>query len=232
MDGTLFGWINRLADRTGWAHGIFKANAGYGIVLFAGLLVVAYLDGRHHADLTAVAGSVWAAIAAMVALGVGQIIGRAVGRARPYEAMSNVHLLVDKTTDFSLPSDHATAAGAVAVGLLFANRRWGIIASVLAVLMAFTRVYVGAHYPGDVLAGLALGGLISTFGWFTVVPVLRRVAIWLTTTPARPLVTTAEPATAHTDCSVGRRLTRQQCDSACVAHRGLLERIHFHSAFP
>src|SRR4051795_13638482 len=98
MDSSLFRWINRFADRTGWAHGVFKANAGYGIVLFAVVLVIAYLDGRHHADLAAVAGSVWAALAALVALGVGQLVGGAVDRARPYETMSNVHLLVDKTT--------------------------------------------------------------------------------------------------------------------------------------
>src|SRR4051812_19012101 len=195
MDSSMFRWINRLAERTGWAHSVFKANAGFGIVLFAVVLVVAYLDGRHHADLTAVAGSVWAALAALVALGVGQIIGGAVDRARPYGTMSNVHLLVDKTTDFSFPSDHATVAGAVAVGLLFANRRCGIVAAVLAVLMAFTRVYVGAHYPGDVLAGLALGGLVAALGWFTIVPLLRRIAAWLTTTPARPLVTSARVAT-------------------------------------
>ena len=107
-----------------------------------------------------------------------------------------MHLLIDKTTDFSFPSDHATVAGAVAVGLLFANRRWGIIASVLAIVMAFTRVYVGAHYPGDIVTGLALGGLVSTAGWFVIVPLLRRVATWLTTTPLRPLITNAEP-TAH-----------------------------------
>jgi membrane-associated phospholipid phosphatase len=194
MDGSIFRWINRLADRTGWAHSLFKANAGYGIVLFAVLLLAAYIDGRQHADLTAVAASLWAALAAMAALGVGQIIGGAVDRARPYETMSNVHLLVDKTTDFAFPSDHATVAGAVAVGLLFANRRWGIVASVLAVLMAFTRVYVGAHYPGDVLAGLALGGLVSTAGWFVVVPVLHRLAGWLTGTPLGPLITNAAPA--------------------------------------
>ena len=191
MDGSVFRWINRLADRTGWAHSLFKANAGYGIVLFAVLLLAAYIDGRRHADLTALAASVWAALAAMAALGVGQIIGGAVDRARPYETMANVHLLVDKTTDFSFPSDHATVAGAVAVGLLFANRRLGIVASVLAVLMAFTRVYVGAHYPGDVLAGLALGGVVATAGWFVAVPILRRLARWLTGTPLRPLVTNA-----------------------------------------
>jgi undecaprenyl-diphosphatase len=193
MDGGLFRSINRFADRTSWAHGLFRANAGYGVVLFAVLLVVAYLDGRQHNDLTAVAGTVWAALAALVALGVGQIVGGAIDRARPYETMTNVHLLVDKTTDFSFPSDHATVAGAVAVGLLFANRRWGLVASVLAVLMAFTRVYVGAHYPGDVVAGLALGGFISTIGWFAIVPMLRRVAEWLTGTSLRRLVTNLDP---------------------------------------
>ena len=191
MDSSIFRWINRLADRTTWAHRFFTANAAYGIVLFAVLLLVAYLDGRQHADLTAVASSVWAGAAALVALGVGQIIGGAVDRARPYEAMADVHHLVHRTTDFSFPSDHATVAGAVAVGLLFANRRWGIITVVLAILMAFTRVYVGAHYPGDVLAGLALGGLVSTAGWFVIVPLLRRLASWLTGTPLRPLVTGA-----------------------------------------
>ena len=196
MDSSLYRWINRLADRTSWAHGLFKANAGYGIALFAVLLLVTYLDGRQHADLTAVAASVWAGAAALVALGVGQIIGGAVDRLRPYETMADVHVLVDRTTDFSFPSDHATVAGAVAVGLLFANRRWGIVAAVLAVVMAFTRVYVGAHYVSDVVAGLALGATVAAAGWFTVVPILRRLAGWLTRTPAGLVVTRSERSTA------------------------------------
>ena len=48
--------------------------------------------------------------------------------------------------------------------------------------------------PGDVLAGLSLGNLVSTVGWFVVVPVLRRLAGWLTGTPLRPLITSAAPA--------------------------------------
>ncbi|HZX56096.1 MAG TPA: phosphatase PAP2 family protein [Ilumatobacteraceae bacterium] len=198
MDSSLYRWINRFADRTSWAHGLFKANAGYGIVLFAVLLLVAYLNGRQHDDLTAVAASAWAGAAAIVALGIGQLIGGAIDRARPYETMTNVHLLVDKTTDFSFPSDHATAAGAVAVGLLFANRRLGIVACVLAVLMAFTRVYVGAHYPLDVIAGLALGGIVAAAGWFAIVPLLSRLAAWLSGTALRPLVTNAERSPAAT----------------------------------
>jgi membrane-associated phospholipid phosphatase len=189
MDGKLFGWINRFANRTGWAHGLMTAVANYGIVLFALLLLVAYLDGRQHDDLRAVAGSVWAAGATLIALGIGQLIGGAVDRARPYAAMTGVHLLVDRTTDFSFPSDHATAVGAVAVGLLFTSRRWGMIAALLAVVMAFARVYVGAHYPGDVVAGLALGAAVAAAGRLVVVSLLTRLAAWLSRTRVRPLVT-------------------------------------------
>lgn len=185
MDNSLFRWINRLANRTSWAHGFFTSYAKYGIALFAVLLVAAYLDGRQLDDLRAIAGSVWAAGAALAALGIGQLIGGAIDRARPYEAMTGIHLLVDKTTDFSFPSDHATAAGAVAVGLLLTNRRWGIVAAVLAVVMALTRVYVGAHYPGDVLAGLALGGAVAAAGKILVVPSLTRLAEWLSRTRFR-----------------------------------------------
>jgi undecaprenyl-diphosphatase len=188
MDNSLFRWINRLANRTGWAHGFFTSYAKFGIVLFAVLLAAAYLDGRQHDDLHAVAGSVWAAGAALIALGIGQLIGGAIDRARPYEAMTGVHLLVDKTTDFSFPSDHATAAGAVAVGLLLTNRRWGILAAVLAIVMAFTRVYVGAHYPGDVIAGLALGGAVAAAGTALVAPRLTRLAERLSRTRFRVIL--------------------------------------------
>ena len=196
MDNSLFRWINRLANRTGWAHGFFTAYAKYGIVLFAVILIIAYLDGRHHDDLRAVAGSVWAGGAALVALGIGQIIGGAIARARPYDTMTGVHLLVDKTTDFSFPSDHATAAGAVAVGLLLINRRWGMISGLLAVVMAFTRVYVGAHYPADVLAGLALGGTVAAIGVVVVVPGLSRGLGLLAATTLRVLVVSGRPASA------------------------------------
>ena len=82
MDTNLFRWINRLANRTGWAHSFFTTYANYGIVLFAALLIVTYLDGRQRSDLRAVAVSVWAGGAALIALGVGQLIGGTIDRAR------------------------------------------------------------------------------------------------------------------------------------------------------
>ena len=197
MDGSLYRWINRLATRTGWAHWFFTTYANDGVVLFAILLLAAYVLGRQHGELGVVAASVWAAGSALVALGIGQLIGGAVNRARPYATMPGVHVLVDKSADFSFPSDHATVVGAVAAGLLFTNRRIGLIATVLAVLMAFTRVYVGAHYPGDVLAGLALGATIAAAGRPLIVPILTRIAASLARTPARLLV--SAPRTSAAD---------------------------------
>lgn len=176
---------------------MFTAYAKYGIVLFAVVLLAAYLDSRQHGDLRAVAGSVWAGGAALAALGIGQLIGGAIDRDRPYETLTGVHLLVYRTTDFSFPSDHATAVGAVAVGLLYTNRRCGTIAAVSAVVMAFARVYVGAPYPGDVLAGLGLGAAVAAVGGTVIVPMLTRVAASLSRTPMRVTVTNA-PATTQT----------------------------------
>ena len=194
MDRALYRWINRLADRTPWAHGIFTTYAKAGVFLFALLLVATYLHARHHDNRIALATAIWSGVAAMVALGIGQLIGNAVDKLRPYETMADVHVLISRTTDFSLPSDHATVAGAVAVGIYLANRKWGTIAVIAAAMMAFTRVYVGAHYPSDVLAGLVLGGVVAATGCLIFVPVLVRFIEHLSHTFLRPLLASKSPS--------------------------------------
>src|SRR5882762_5112598 len=111
MDGSLYRWFNRLADRTGWAHGVMKFYANNGIVLFGVLILLVYVLAWRHDDHHGVAAVVWSGGAALVALLVGQLVGGPINRARPYETMSNVHVLVDRSTDFSFPSDHALVAG-------------------------------------------------------------------------------------------------------------------------
>ena len=72
-----------------------------------------------------------------------------------------VLVLATRSADFSFPSDHAVMAGAVAVGLVFVSRRLAALAAVAALVMAFARVYIAAHYPADVAVGLVLGAVVA-----------------------------------------------------------------------
>ncbi|WP_225433708.1 phosphatase PAP2 family protein [Mycolicibacterium mucogenicum] len=105
--------------------------------------------------------------------------------ATPYVTSSSCHC----NTDGGFPSIHAVIAAAVAAGLWLTNRYLGVVAAVAAVVMAFARVYVGAHYPSDVLAGLALGVVVSSAGYFLFRPLLRRLLEVLERTRLRGIVT-------------------------------------------
>jgi membrane-associated phospholipid phosphatase len=164
LDSSLFRAMNRLADRTTWAHGAVVAYAKVGIAAFAVVLVLGWWGARGRGDLDQMAGVLWAGAGAIAAVGLNQVVGGIVDRARPYATLSGTHVLVSRTSDFSFPSDHAVAAGAVAAGLVLAHRRLGAVAIVAAVVMAAARVYVGAHYPGDVMAGLLLGAVVVWLG--------------------------------------------------------------------
>ena len=85
-----------------------------------------------------------------------------VARTRPYEVIDGLTLLVDKASDLSFPSGHSAASFVAAVIILrLLPRRYGVSAMVLAAFIAFSRLYVGIHYPTDVLAGTVSGILIG-----------------------------------------------------------------------
>lgn len=188
MDWRLFHWINLLQQRTTWANALVRLYAKDGIVVFPLAILIAWWVARRAGDRRRVAAAVWAGLAAVGAFGVNQLVGHLVARPRPYVTHAGVHLLLARTGDFSFPSDHAAVAGAVAAALLLVDRRIGIVASILALAMAFARVYAGVHYPGDVAAGVVIGSCIALAGWPLAVRLLDPLVARLARSPLRVLV--------------------------------------------
>jgi undecaprenyl-diphosphatase len=156
--------INDFARSTVWLHAPVTAYAKYGLLVFAGLLLVGWWVARDRPDRV-MAAALLAPVSTVLAVAINQPIIRHVAETRPYVVHPDALVLVSRTSDPSFPSDHAAMAGAVAVGLLLVSRRLGLLASACALVMAFARVYVGAHFPADVLAGLALGAGVALIVW-------------------------------------------------------------------
>lgn len=109
-----------------------------------------------------------AALLIGVILGNG-IIKNVVARTRPYDFPGvEIDLLVSRLSDFSFPSGHTLASFECATVLMCRDKRLGIPALVLAVMIALSRLYLYVHFPSDVLAGAILGTGIGFFAVFIV----------------------------------------------------------------
>ena len=156
MDERLFFAINRLAGHGAALDALMVASAKYLPTVFALALVALWLTWRPQNQR----GAFLAGASALFALGIGQLVGMAFPRPRPY-LTHQVTLLISRSTDTSFPSDHATLGFAVAAMVWTFNRRAGAGLLLLALLLAFSRIFVGAHYPADVLGGAILGSATS-----------------------------------------------------------------------
>jgi len=157
MDYSLYKTINGLAGGS-FADGLFKALANDLPAALVVLVALVFLIPWRQRRPERRAGAVLATMAAGLALLVNQPIAHAVDRTRPYLAHpAHAHLLIGRSHDPSFPSDHATGAFALAVGVWMYDRIAGTLLLALAAILAFARVYVGTHYPGDVAGGAAIG---------------------------------------------------------------------------
>src|SRR3954452_15416797 len=157
--------LNELARHTPGLHEPFRLYAQYGVLLFAGALFAGWWMARANPSPRAMAAALWAPVGALLALGLNQPLGRLVHESRPYAVFPHALVLVARSHDYSFPSDHSVMAGAVAAGACLVSPRLGAIAVLAALLMAVARVYVGAHFPLDVAAGLVFGSAVTLAGF-------------------------------------------------------------------
>ncbi|MCN9244205.1 phosphatase PAP2 family protein [Streptomyces sp. RY43-2] len=158
--------INGLAqDAPHWLDRVVTFIGEYGLLLAMVLLVLGCWwslrrrGGEHAAP--SMAALLWAPLAAGVAVLVNVPIRGFVERPRPFVDHQGLDVLVSGKNDYSFVSDHATLTMAMAAGLFLAHRKFGIIGLGLALLEGFCRVYLGVHYPTDVIGGFALGTAVA-----------------------------------------------------------------------
>ncbi|MFD7014774.1 phosphatase PAP2 family protein [Streptomyces sp. NPDC059928] len=162
IDGGLYGDITDFARHTHWLNGPVSAYTSYGVALFAVFMLVGWWYARRK-DASVMAAALAAPFAVVLAYLVNDGIKSVFTEPRPCRALPH-DFLIEKCPpmdDYAFPSNHTTVAAAAAVALFLVNRRLGAIASLAALLMAASRVYVGAHYPHDVLVAFVVGAVVA-----------------------------------------------------------------------
>ncbi|MEV6719864.1 phosphatase PAP2 family protein [Streptomyces xanthochromogenes] len=162
IDGGLYGDITDFARHTHWLNGPVFAYTSYGVALFAVFMLAGWWIARRK-DASVMAAALSAPIAVVLAYAVNDAVKSVFTEPRPCRALPH-DFLIEKcppVNDYAFPSNHTTVAAAAAVALFLVDRRLGAIAALAALLMGASRVYVGAHYPHDVLVALVAGGVVA-----------------------------------------------------------------------
>ncbi|MFD8423089.1 phosphatase PAP2 family protein [Streptomyces sp. NPDC059466] len=162
IDGSSYTYVVGLAqDAPSWLDTLVRDWSTYGLGVFAVLMLVGWWRARHHSARAAVI-ALMVPVIVVVAYGVNSVFKLLVREDRPCQSL-RVRTLeaCPAPGDWSFPSNHAVIAAAAAVALLCVSRRLGTVALVAACAMAVARVWVGAHYPHDVVAGVLVGTLIA-----------------------------------------------------------------------
>ncbi len=158
MDRTLTHWINAAAGSSSVLDAAMLATTRFGIPIIVLCVVLQWWskDDRVHIRHTSIA----AGLAFLIGLAFNQAILLFIQRVRPYDAgISN--LIIERSGDWSFPSDHATASFAIAATFaLHALRRRAILFLLMSLLIAYSRIFVGTHYLSDILGG-ALTGIVA-----------------------------------------------------------------------
>jgi undecaprenyl-diphosphatase len=98
----------------------------------------------------------------VVAVAVAAVIGRLYFEPRPFVSDSSTKLLINHSPDNSFPSDHASVAFAIAGAILVWRHRLGAGLLLIAMILSFARVYVGVHWPTDIMAAALIGLGVGT----------------------------------------------------------------------
>jgi membrane-associated phospholipid phosphatase len=144
-----------------WVAHATYAFETFGIVIYGLAVVLLWMLTAPGSERRWKMAALCGGVTALISLGINQIIGNLIWhRPRPYEAHPGVYHLTH-SHDPSFPSDHASAAFGIAWGIYVIDKSVGRIFLVVATLIAFGRMVVGAHYLTDILASLVISTIVA-----------------------------------------------------------------------
>ncbi len=172
MDKMLLSYIASLQGQNALIDRFFIVTASYSSYFFmiVFMLITGYITlfkgpGRRKPLLVAI-------LILSFTLGANMLIRTVVGRERPFVTFGEFAPLIYHTASFSFPSNHAAVSFAVAWTGFLVSPLVGWLIAGIAVIVSFSRVYVGVHFPADILAGM----LVSFIVFFLVSRIEKSVA--------------------------------------------------------
>lgn len=151
----IFHMINDLANKNATLDHVMIFCSKYLPYIFALTIVVTFIVGMIKGEIKYRKMAVSTVVFTIINLILSFIIGKLVYSPRPFVG-HRANVLYYHAADTSFPSDHATATMSIALGFGMFSKAMGWIYTILSVLVGFSRIYVGHHYPTDVIGAYIL----------------------------------------------------------------------------
>jgi membrane-associated phospholipid phosphatase len=175
MDYRIYHAINRFVVDHSWIGSGLSIVENWAVPLVAAATFALWLLARPGSSRKWKLACASALGSAGLALVINQLIAQAWHRPRPFADHPSAHVWGSRSHDPSFPSDHASAAFAIAFAVFLFDRVVGSIFLAAAAVIAVGRVFIGAHYPADVVAGCLVGLAAALLVARLARPIMERV---------------------------------------------------------
>ena len=149
MNENMFRLVNDLGKENTFLNPVFIFIAEYMVIFLALAVLIFWFTRIYKNRIMVICGSITFVIAELL----GKIAGKIHSNHQPFEELNNVNQLIEKAVDNSFPSDHTILFFSFCVTFCLFKGARGAFWIVLALLVGVSRIWVGVHYPADILAG-------------------------------------------------------------------------------
>jgi undecaprenyl-diphosphatase len=156
---SLFRMVNNLGKDMIFLNPAMKFIAEYLVIMLVMGIVFYWFSGPKNNRIMVICGSFTFLLAEIV----GKLAGKLYSNNQPFAELENVNKLMGHEIDNSFPSDHTILFFAFCISFYLFNRKTGLLWVIAAFLVGFSRIWVGVHYPADVIAGAVISIIAALF---------------------------------------------------------------------